>query len=118
MATFSVSNNGLTIVAEAFGEGEPLIFAHGLTGSRQLIVRQFQALAGSYRITTFDQRGHGESSPVTDPALYDPLHPFELAERMVSLIPNATLVPISIEDHSGTPGRIGEFYAEFLAGLA
>lgn len=67
----TVQSDGLTLVAEAFGQGPPIVFAHGLTGVRQGVKRQFAALADRYRIVCFDQRGHGESSRVLDPALYD-----------------------------------------------
>jgi pimeloyl-ACP methyl ester carboxylesterase len=69
---FFVESDGLQIAAETFGAGAPLIFAHGLTGNRHAIRRQFESLADHYRLVTFDQRGHCESTPVTDPALYAP----------------------------------------------
>ena len=72
MNHFYVESDGLKIAAETFGAGAPLVFAHGLTGNRQAIRRQFESLADRYRIVIFDQRGHCDSSPVTDPALYDP----------------------------------------------
>ena len=72
MNHFYVESDGLKIAAETFGAGAPLVFAHGLTGNRQAIRRQFESLADRYRIVIFDQRGHCDSSPVIDPALYDP----------------------------------------------
>lgn len=66
-----VDSDSLTLAVEVFGQGPPLIFAHGLTGERHGTQRQFASLADRYRIITFDQRGHGQSTPVTDPALYD-----------------------------------------------
>ncbi|MBI5082288.1 MAG: alpha/beta hydrolase [Chloroflexi bacterium] len=72
MNPFYVESDGLKIAAETFGVGEPLIFAHGLTGNRHAIRRQFESLADRYRLVIFDQRGHCDSSPVIDPALYAP----------------------------------------------
>ncbi len=72
MNHFYVESDGLKIAAETFGAGEPLIFAHGLTGNRHAIRRQFESLADRYRLVIFDQRGHCDSTPVTDPTLYDP----------------------------------------------
>ena len=68
---FKIPSDGLTIVAETFGSGPPIVFAHGLTGNRQVTRRQFAPLAHRYTIVTFDQRGHCDSTPVTDPDLYD-----------------------------------------------
>lgn len=64
---------GAELIVESFGAGPTLIFAHGLTGNRQSTKRQFLSLAPQYRIVTYDQRGHGDSTPVTDPAGYDPV---------------------------------------------
>jgi pimeloyl-ACP methyl ester carboxylesterase len=66
-----VPSDGLELAVETFGEGPWLVFAHGLTGNRHVTRRQFAPLAGRYRIVIYDQRGHGDSTPVTDPALYD-----------------------------------------------
>ncbi|MFH1928539.1 MAG: alpha/beta hydrolase [Chloroflexota bacterium] len=66
-----VESDGLELAVESFGAGPPLVFAHGLTGNRSNTRDQFAALADRYRITIFDQRGHGDSTPVTDPVLYD-----------------------------------------------
>jgi pimeloyl-ACP methyl ester carboxylesterase len=67
-----VASDGLLLAAETFGEGRPLVFAPGLTDNRGYIRRQLLPLADRYRIVTYDQRGHGDSTPVTDPTLYTP----------------------------------------------
>ena len=66
-----VPSDGLELAVETFGDGPWLVFAHGLTGNRHGTRRQFAPLADRYRIVIYDQRGHGDSTPVTDPALYD-----------------------------------------------
>jgi len=66
-----VLSDGLEVAVETFGDGPWLVFAHGLTGNRHMTRRQFAPLADRYRIVIYDQRGHGDSTPVTDPALYD-----------------------------------------------
>nr|ADH59408.1 esterase/lipase [uncultured bacterium] len=68
-----IPSDGLQLAVETFGSGPPLIMAHGLTGNRNMSRQQLAPLADSYRVIVFDQRGHNESTPVTDPALYDPL---------------------------------------------
>lgn len=65
-----VKSDGLELAVETFGQGPPLIYAHGLSGTHLSAVRKFTHLADRYRIIAFDQRGHCRSSPVTDPALY------------------------------------------------
>lgn len=72
-----IESDGLELAVETFGAGPPLVFAHGLTGTRGNSRDQLTPLADHYRIVIFDQRGHGDSTPVTDPALYD-------AERMAA----------------------------------
>ena len=70
--TYTVESDGLDIVVEETGSGPAILFAHGLTGTRNGVLEQFRPLENEYRIITYDQRGHGDSSPVTDPRLYDP----------------------------------------------
>jgi 3-oxoadipate enol-lactonase len=66
-----VPSGGLELAVETFGDGPPLIFAHGLTGNRHVTRKQFEPLADRYRIIIYDQRGHCDSTPVTDPAGYN-----------------------------------------------
>lgn len=70
--SLKVSSDGLELQVEAFGEGRPFLFAHSLGGCRHQVRRMLEPLAREFRIITFDQRGHCGSTPVTDPALYDP----------------------------------------------
>jgi pimeloyl-ACP methyl ester carboxylesterase len=67
-----ISSDGLNIAVEEFGQGQPLIFAHGLSGNRHGSRAQLLPLADKYRVIIYDQRGHCDSTPVTDPARYDP----------------------------------------------
>ncbi len=67
-----INSDGLELVAESFGAGPPLIAAHGLTGNRHITGRQLKQLANRYRIIVYDQRGHSDSTPVTNPSLYNP----------------------------------------------
>ena len=68
---YRIASDGLILAAETFGEGQPLVFSHGLTNNRQQGRRQMAPLVGRCRLVTFDQRGHGGSTPVADPALYN-----------------------------------------------
>lgn len=67
---WKVKSNGLEIAAEQVGRGRPIVFAHGLTSNRTRSLRQLELLQSDFRIVVFDQRGHADSSAVTDPALY------------------------------------------------
>ena len=78
-----IQSDGLQLVVERFGSGPPLIFAHGLTGNRHVTRQQFMSLADQYSIIIYDQRGHCDASPVTDPALYDPVR---MAEDMTAVL--------------------------------
>lgn len=66
-----VENNGVSLTVESIGTGRPLLACHGLSGNRHMTQRQFKPIFERYTITTFDQRGHHESTAITDPALYD-----------------------------------------------
>jgi 3-oxoadipate enol-lactonase len=64
----SIKIDGLNIVYELRGEGTPLVFVHGLGGSRNVWNAQLAAFSVNYRVLTFDLPGAGQSDP--DPAGY------------------------------------------------
>jgi 3-oxoadipate enol-lactonase len=66
-----IRSDDLSLAAETAGAGRPLVFSHGLTDNRQQGRRLLAPLLHAFRLVTFDQRGHGDSTPVTDPARYD-----------------------------------------------
>jgi pimeloyl-ACP methyl ester carboxylesterase len=49
------------------GEGEPLVWVHGLLSSKEATLATLGQVRG-HRIVTYDQRGHGESSLLRAPA--------------------------------------------------
>ncbi|MBL8131773.1 MAG: alpha/beta hydrolase [Anaerolineae bacterium] len=67
-----VQSDGLELVAESIGSGPPIIAAHGLSGNRTITQRQIFSLAERYQIIVYDQRGHHDSTPITNPSLYNP----------------------------------------------
>lgn len=67
----AITTDGLSLTIETLGSGPPLVFAHGLTGTRQGILRQLAPLTDHFQVIVYDQRGHGDSRPVTDPTQYD-----------------------------------------------
>lgn len=70
--SFRVKSDGLELAVEVFGQGPPLLFGHGLTGNRHFSRAQLTPLADRYRVIIFDQRGHCDSTPITEPGRYNP----------------------------------------------
>lgn len=83
MSVRTVASDGLAIAVESVGSGPPIVFAHGLSGTRRGTLAQLAPLAGRYRVVAYDQRGHHGSTPVTDPAGYDPRR---MAEDMTAVL--------------------------------
>lgn len=67
-----VTSEGLTLAVEVFGKGPPLLFAHSLGSCRHAVRHLLEPLAQRFQVIVFDQRGHCGSSPVSDPALFEP----------------------------------------------
>jgi len=53
--------NNIGIYYEVTGQGEPLLFIHGLASSSRSWKKQVSFFARHYRVITFDIRGHGRS---------------------------------------------------------
>ncbi len=66
MPKLRVNNTG--IYYEVTGQGEPLLFIHGLASSSRSWKKQVPFFARHYRVITFDVRGHGRSDrPLREP---------------------------------------------------
>jgi 3-oxoadipate enol-lactonase len=70
----SVSVGDIRIHYRIVGQGAPLVLIHGLACGQRMWLHQVRALAGRYRVITYDQRGHGLSEAPDDPARYSPAH--------------------------------------------
>jgi pimeloyl-ACP methyl ester carboxylesterase len=69
---FEVLRDGVALSGESIGSGPDVVLLHGLTATRRYVVMGSKALPrAGYRVTTFDARGHGESSPAQDRASYE-----------------------------------------------
>jgi pimeloyl-ACP methyl ester carboxylesterase len=69
---FEVSRGGVTLCGETVGRGPDVLLLHGLTATRRYVVMGSKALPrAGYRVTTFDARGHGESSPAGSSGEYE-----------------------------------------------
>jgi pimeloyl-ACP methyl ester carboxylesterase len=62
-----VSANGVDLWVEQEGEGPDVLFVSGLADEGACWVDQVSGLKGSYRVTTFDNRGVGRSSSPEGP---------------------------------------------------
>jgi pimeloyl-ACP methyl ester carboxylesterase len=60
------AGGGLRLRAVEVGAGVPLIWSHGLLSSKEVSLQTLGAAHG-YRVVAFDQRGHGESCPLSAP---------------------------------------------------
>lgn len=61
-------DDGKETILEQWGSCGPCIVAvHGITSSRKSWWRLGEALAGSFRVFAYDQRGHGDSADVDGP---------------------------------------------------
>lgn len=66
-----IPTNGISTHYEIIGEGRPVVFAHGLGGAADREVEWAgHAAESGYQIIVYSARGHGKSTPVTDPSLY------------------------------------------------
>jgi pimeloyl-ACP methyl ester carboxylesterase len=56
-----IQSNGINLYYEIHGEGQPLLFIHGLGSSARDWEFQVTEFAKAYKVITFDLRGHGQS---------------------------------------------------------
>jgi pimeloyl-ACP methyl ester carboxylesterase len=66
----TVTAYGIDIYYELWGEGPPLVMAHGFCGCTDEWRALVLPLAKRHRLLLYDVRGHGRSSAPEDPALY------------------------------------------------
>jgi pimeloyl-ACP methyl ester carboxylesterase len=64
--------DGPILSGERRGAGRPLLLAHGLTATRRNVLQGSRHLLGrGFETVAYDARGHGESSPASDPGAYE-----------------------------------------------
>ncbi len=94
MPTISASH--INLYYEEHGDGQPLVFIHGLGSSTRDWEFQVPEFSKSYRVITFDLRGHGQSDKPAGPNTI-PMMAADLAGLFQALrIPSAHLVGISL----------------------
>lgn len=70
MKTGVVEVNGGPLACDIAGSGSPLVLVHGGLGNRRMWDGQFEALAKSFRVIRYDQRGYGDSPMTTGPVAF------------------------------------------------
>lgn len=60
---------GITLAVREAGTGTPVVALHGGPGFRDYLLPDLEPLTSSFRVVSYDQRGSGNSTVVTDPAL-------------------------------------------------
>jgi pimeloyl-ACP methyl ester carboxylesterase len=69
---FELEVSGVTLRGEGTGEGAELLLLHGLSATRRSVVQGSRHLVRrGYRLIAYDVRGHGQSSPPSDPKAYE-----------------------------------------------
>jgi proline iminopeptidase len=61
--------DGITVSVREAGTGSPVIALHGGPGFRDYLPPDLEPLTASFRLISYDQRGSGYSTVVTDPTL-------------------------------------------------
>jgi pimeloyl-ACP methyl ester carboxylesterase len=64
--------NGVSLYYESVGRGPAVLLAHGFGCGVRMWDPQVRSLSRSYRMVTYDARGHGASDAPDDPAAYSP----------------------------------------------
>lgn len=62
-----IQSNNINLHYEVSGEGQPLLFIHGLGSSTHDWDLQVKEFSKSYQVITFDLRGHGQSDKPAGP---------------------------------------------------
>ena len=62
-----IQSNGINLYYEIHGEGQPLLFIHGLGSSARNWEFQVDEFSKLYKVITFDLRGHGQSDKPAGP---------------------------------------------------
>jgi pimeloyl-ACP methyl ester carboxylesterase len=66
--------NGIDVAYETYGNGPPLVLAHGYVGTKEMWGQQVGPFSERYRVIVYDVRGHGETGA---PSVDDPGYTIE-----------------------------------------
>lgn len=91
-----IPSNNINLYYEVHGEGQPLVFIHGLGSSTRDWEFQVPEFSRSYQVITFDLRGHGRSDKPEGP-YHLPMFAADLAGLLSALgLAAAHIVGISL----------------------
>lgn len=97
----SFSSGGVKIAYEITGEGEPILLIHGFASNRRVnwaATGWVKLLADAGRkVIAIDNRGHGESEKLYDPALYEAP---EMAEDSRRLLDHLEIAEVDVMGYS------------------
>ncbi|HXH21185.1 MAG TPA: alpha/beta fold hydrolase [Dehalococcoidia bacterium] len=65
-----IERDGVKVYYEAEGQGPAILLSHGYSATGRMWRGQVAALKDSYRVITWDMRGHGETDSPEDQSLY------------------------------------------------
>lgn len=91
----SIKVNGITLAYNNCGQGEPILFLHGIYCSRRQWQMQSEAFSEKYRVITVDLRGHGQSSSAAAPYSIN-----QFAADLVGLLDHLELPQAVVCGHS------------------
>ena len=80
MAVAEIHGQRLTY-EDTGGDGPAVVFSHGLLMDRTMFAPQLAALRDRYRCIAWDERGHGETGPATEPFSF-----WDSAEDLLALL--------------------------------
>ncbi|MFH1381750.1 MAG: alpha/beta hydrolase [Chloroflexota bacterium] len=112
-----VNVNGTSLNYESAGQGNPIVFLHGFSGSTQDWANQMKALSPKYRVIAVDGRGHGKSgAPAREEDYSIPV----FAEDIYALLKTLGIKKCCLGGHSYggfTALQFAVTHPEMLAGL-
>ncbi len=109
----SIEINGVSIHYEQQGSGPAVVLVHGLGGSAQLWEQLVPALAGEFRVVSYDLRGAGQSDKPPGPYTLD-----LLVSDLAALVEALELAPVILVGHSLAGGLVLAYAAEHADDVA
>ncbi|MBR6024788.1 MAG: alpha/beta hydrolase [Methanobrevibacter sp.] len=106
--SFLTMSDGIKIYYEDWGEGETLLFAHGLNSSHLLNKAFYTEFRDDYRIVFYDQRGH-ESSDKSSVHM----NIKRLAQDLNEIIESLNLDEVTLIGHSMGAATIYNYVEQF-----
>ena len=115
------STNGIDLAYDVAGKGPPILLIHGFGSSGRINwidTGWVRLLADSgFTVVTFDNRGHGQSSKLYDPAAYRTAAMAEDARRLLDHLALSPAVAMGYSMGARIAARLAIDHGEVLRGL-